>query len=148
MCCLVANKAQLGLPDAQWSALGPAHATNGFAVDRCATPATGVVEDISAVAELDDSVLGWLAREGADPEYGARPLRRAIQRFVENPMSKRILGGEFKEGDHVKVILGEDGLEFTAVDRPNSDDEIADRSEPDQTDAGSAKEPEGATAGD
>ena len=63
-------------------------------------------------------------------------------------MSKRILGGEFKEGDHVKVMLGEQGLEFMAVARPNSDDEITDRSEPDQTDEGFAKEPEAATAGD
>lgn len=41
----------------------------------------------------------------------------------------------------MKVILGEEGLEFTAVDRPNSDDEIADGSEPDQTDEGLAMEP-------
>tara|TARA_B110000263_G_scaffold239971_1_gene242718 strand:- start:240 stop:1256 length:1017 start_codon:yes stop_codon:yes gene_type:complete len=104
--------------------------------------------EMGVTMELEDSALGWLAREGADPEYGARPLRRAIQRFVENPMSKRILGGEFKEGDHVKVMLGEQGLEFMAVARPNSDDEITDRSEPDQTDEGFAKEPEAATAGD
>jgi ATP-dependent Clp protease ATP-binding subunit ClpC len=104
--------------------------------------------EMGVTMELADSALGWLAREGADPEYGARPLRRAIQRFVENPMSKRILGGEFKEGDHVKVSLGEEGLEFTAVDRPSSDDEIADGSEADQPDEGSAKEPEVATAGD
>jgi hypothetical protein len=98
--------------------------------------------------ELDDSALGWLAREGADPEYGARPLRRAIQRFVENPMSKRILGGEFKEGDHVKISLGDEGLEFTAVERPSSDDEVAEGSEADQADEESAKKPEAATAGD
>ena len=104
--------------------------------------------EMGVTMELEDSALGWLASEGADPEYGARPLRRAIQRFVENPMSKRILGGEFKEGDHVKVVLGEQGLEFKAVDRSNSDDEIADGSEPNQTEEGLMKEPEAATAGD
>ena len=105
--------------------------------------------EMGVTMELDDSALGWLAREGADPEYGARPLRRAIQRFVENPMSKRILGGEFKEGDHVKISLGEEGLEFTAAERPSSDDEEpTDASASDQADEGSTKAPEAATAGD
>ncbi len=96
--------------------------------------------------ELDDGALAWLAREGADPEYGARPLRRAIQRFVENPLSRRILGGEFGEGDHVQASLGEDGLEFTAVDRPGPADDHVAGAEP--ADDESAKEPETATAGD
>ncbi len=103
--------------------------------------------EMGVTMELDDSALGWLAREGADPEYGARPLRRAIQRFVENPMSKRILSGEFSEGDHVKVSLGEDGLKFATVERPVSDDdEISEVSE--ATNQDSASEPEAAVAGD
>ena len=69
--------------------------------------------------QLDETALEWLAKEGADPEYGARPLRRAIQHFVENPLSKRILAGEFVEGDHVRVELGDEGLKFTAVDANN-----------------------------
>ncbi|MDP6823925.1 MAG: AAA family ATPase [Dehalococcoidia bacterium] len=102
--------------------------------------------EMGVTLELDDKALAWLAREGADPEYGARPLRRAIQRFVENPLSKRILGGEFGEGDRVHASLGDDGLEFTAVDRPGSDeDEVTDAG---PTNDESAKEPEAATAGD
>ena len=49
-----------------------------------------------------------LAREGYDPVYGARPLRRAIQRQLENPLARRILAGEFAEGD-VTVDVGPDG---------------------------------------
>ena len=54
----------------------------------------------------------WLAQEGYDPAFGARPLRRTLQRHVESPLSKRILRGEFEAGDHVLVELQEgDGKE-------------------------------------
>jgi ATP-dependent Clp protease ATP-binding subunit ClpC len=53
--------------------------------------------------ELTDAACDWLALEGYDPQFGARPLRRTLQRFVENPLSKRILAGEFHEGDTVVV---------------------------------------------
>jgi ATPases with chaperone activity, ATP-binding subunit len=57
----------------------------------------------------------WLVKRGYDPVYGARPLRRAIQRYVENPMSTKILQGEFKEGDTIALNLQEDNLSFTAL---------------------------------
>jgi len=63
--------------------------------------------------ELSDKAKSWLVKEGYDPVYGARPLRRAIERHVENPLSSKLLGGEFKEGDTVKVDLGDKGLTFT-----------------------------------
>jgi ATP-dependent Clp protease ATP-binding subunit ClpC len=63
--------------------------------------------------ELSDEAKSWLAREGYDPVYGARPLRRAIERHVENPLSAKILSGELKEGDTVKVDLGKEGLTFS-----------------------------------
>ena len=53
--------------------------------------------------ELSSAARQMLAKEGFDPTFGARPLRRAIQRYLENPMSKAILAGEFQEGDHVLV---------------------------------------------
>ncbi|MDA0256848.1 MAG: AAA family ATPase, partial [Chloroflexi bacterium] len=53
-----------------------------------------------------------LVTEGYDPDFGARPLRRTIERRVENPLAKRVLGGEFEAGDRVLVDVGEDG-EFT-----------------------------------
>jgi ATP-dependent Clp protease ATP-binding subunit ClpC len=63
--------------------------------------------------ELSPEASDWLAQEGFDPVYGARPLRRAIQRFVENPLSRGILSGAFREGDHIKVDAGTAGLSLT-----------------------------------
>ena len=63
--------------------------------------------------ELTDKAKSWLSKEGYDPVYGARPLRRVIERYVENPLSSKVLRGELKEGDIVKVDLGKDGLTFT-----------------------------------
>ena len=62
--------------------------------------------------ELTNKAKSWLAKEGYDPVYGARPLRRVIERFVENPLSSKLLRGELKEGDTVKVNLGKEGLTF------------------------------------
>jgi ATP-dependent Clp protease ATP-binding subunit ClpC len=64
--------------------------------------------------EVNEEAKTWLVQKGYDPVYGARPLRRAIQRYVENPISTRILQGEFKEGDTVAISLQEDSLSFTA----------------------------------
>ncbi|MFP3898316.1 MAG: ATP-dependent Clp protease ATP-binding subunit [Dehalococcoidia bacterium] len=65
--------------------------------------------------EIDDEARAWLAHRGYDPVYGARPLRRAIQRYVENPISTRILEGEFKEGDTITIGLQDDNLTFAAL---------------------------------
>ena len=62
--------------------------------------------------ELTDAARRWLAREGFDPQFGARPLRRALQRYVESPLSVKLLRGDFQSGDLV-VVDGEDkGLVF------------------------------------
>jgi len=53
--------------------------------------------------ELSEEARDWLASEGYDPMFGARPLRRALQKFVESPLSVSILSGEFKDGDIVLV---------------------------------------------
>jgi ATP-dependent Clp protease ATP-binding subunit ClpC len=65
--------------------------------------------------EVSEDAKTWLVRKGYDPVFGARPLRRAIQKYVENPISTKILQGEFKEGDTVAVSLQEDELSFAAV---------------------------------
>ena len=66
---------------------------------------------------LTEAAKEWLARTGFDRVYGARPLRRTVQRYLENPLSTRIIGGELTTGDEVVVDAGEDGLVFTkAVD--------------------------------
>jgi ATP-dependent Clp protease ATP-binding subunit ClpB len=62
--------------------------------------------------ELTDAARDALAEAGWDPTYGARPLKRAIQRMLENPLALRLLEGEFAEGDTVRVDAGEDGLVF------------------------------------
>ena len=62
--------------------------------------------------ELTEAAREWLAKEGFDPTFGARPLRRAIQRFVENPLAKRILAGEFEEGQAILADVSGDELVF------------------------------------
>ncbi len=65
--------------------------------------------------EVTDAARTFIAREGYDPIYGARPLRRAIQRLVENPLAKRILAGDFPPGSAVRVDVTGDELAFEAV---------------------------------
>ncbi|MGH2522590.1 MAG: AAA family ATPase, partial [Anaerolineales bacterium] len=63
--------------------------------------------------QLTDAARKWLAREGYDPQFGARPLRRALQKHVESPLSVQMLKGDFKSGDLVTVDYVEGkGLEF------------------------------------
>ena len=63
--------------------------------------------------ELTDEARDWLADEGYDPKFGARPLRRTLQREVETPLSKKLLGGELEAGDSVLVDAdSEKGVEF------------------------------------
>ncbi|MBI4201989.1 MAG: AAA family ATPase, partial [Chloroflexi bacterium] len=61
-------------------------------------------------AELAPAARAWLAKEGFDPAFGARPLRRAIQRHVENPLSKAILAGQYPAGSRVVVDAGDTGI--------------------------------------
>ena len=60
--------------------------------------------------ELDQSAIDWLGQEGYDPIYGARPLKRVIQRNLQNPLAGMILDGTIKEGDTVHVSAGRNGL--------------------------------------
>jgi ATP-dependent Clp protease ATP-binding subunit ClpC len=62
--------------------------------------------------ELTEASRRWLAREGFDPQFGARPLRRALQRHVESPLSVKLLRGDFEKDDVVVVDVGTDGLIF------------------------------------
>jgi ATP-dependent Clp protease ATP-binding subunit ClpB len=61
---------------------------------------------------LDDKAAGLLGEAGFDPVYGARPLKRAIQQQVENPLAQRILKGQFGPGDRIRVTVAEGRLEF------------------------------------
>ncbi len=66
--------------------------------------------------QLTPAARHHLASEGYDPAFGARPLKRAIQRLVQNPLALAVLEGRFVEGDRITVDLGPDGqLTFTNV---------------------------------
>ncbi|MBK8182856.1 MAG: ATP-dependent chaperone ClpB [Candidatus Competibacteraceae bacterium] len=71
--------------------------------------------------EITTAALDKLGEAGFDPVYGARPLKRAIQQELENPLARRILAGEFGPGDTVMVNVGKEGLEF----RKRSADKLA-----------------------
>ena len=62
--------------------------------------------------EVTSAALDKLGETGFDPVYGARPLKRAIQQELENPLARRILAGEFGPGDAVMVETGAEGLTF------------------------------------
>jgi ATP-dependent Clp protease ATP-binding subunit ClpB len=72
--------------------------------------------------ELTDAARGVLAEEGFDPAFGARPLKRAIQRSVQDPLARRILAGEFHEGDTALVDAGHEGqLVFRRIAKANGE---------------------------
>lgn len=70
----------------------------------------GLLEDRKITLELDDAATEWLANAGYDPVYGARPLKRVIQRHLQNPLATRILEGTIADGDAVRVSAEADGL--------------------------------------
>jgi len=78
--------------------------------------------------DLDDAAKDWLASEGYDPVFGARPLKRVIQRSLQDPLSEMILAGEVKDGARVVVSAGADGLiigdRVAATNRPKPDDAV------------------------
>jgi len=83
-------------------------------VDLLAKDLQKRLEERKLSVEMTDKAKSWVAKAGYDPVYGARPLRRALEKFVENPLAIKVLGGEFKEGDTIVVDAGDEGLTFTA----------------------------------
>ncbi|MEE8499212.1 MAG: AAA family ATPase, partial [Kiloniellales bacterium] len=69
-----------------------------------------ILEERKIALELDEAAKAWLADKGYDPAYGARPLKRAIQRELQNPLAGLILEGKISDGDTVQVSAGADGL--------------------------------------
>jgi ATP-dependent Clp protease ATP-binding subunit ClpB len=61
---------------------------------------------------LDDAAKDWLGKKGYDPAYGARPLKRVIQKYVQDPLAEMVLAGKIHDGETVKVTAGKDGLLF------------------------------------
>jgi len=62
--------------------------------------------------ELDSTALDHLSKAGYDPVYGARPLKRAIQQELENPLAQKILAGNYQPGDKISVRVNHGALEF------------------------------------
>lgn len=68
-----------------------------------------LLSDRKIVLELSDKAKAYIAKHGYDPVYGARPLKRAIQKYIQDPLSLKILQGDFKDGDHIMADAGDVG---------------------------------------
>jgi ATP-dependent Clp protease ATP-binding subunit ClpB len=95
------------------------------------------------VLELTPAARALIVREGTDPAFGARPLKRTIQRLVENPFARALLSGSFKPGD--RVTADADRVSGTLVFSTETSTVVTEAA--DRRDARSAPEPEGAAAG-
>ncbi len=82
-------------------------------VDRQVVYLQQRLADREMTLTLTDAAKDQLARDGYDPVYGARPLKRLLQQQIENPLAKRILAGEFAPGDHITVRPDGDTYDFT-----------------------------------
>jgi ATP-dependent Clp protease ATP-binding subunit ClpB len=84
--------------------------------------------DRKITLQLDEGAQTWLADEGYDPVFGARPLKRVIQRALQNPLAELLLAGDIRDGDTVPVSAGADGLiigdRIGTTDRPKPDDAV------------------------
>ena len=69
-----------------------------------------LLKDRKIALELTDGARDWLGRVGYDPVYGARPLKRAVQRHLQDPLADRLLAGEVPDGSTVRVEEGEGEL--------------------------------------
>ncbi len=71
-----------------------------------------LLADRKITLELDDEARAFLADKGYDPAYGARPLKRAVQKYVQDPLAEQILQGNFPDGSVIKAFSGSDRLNF------------------------------------
>jgi ATP-dependent Clp protease ATP-binding subunit ClpB len=74
-----------------------------------------LLEDRKITIDLEPSARTWLAEKGWDPAYGARPLKRVIQKSVQDPLAELILSGKIKDGEKVDIAAGKQGLKFNGV---------------------------------
>ena len=71
-----------------------------------------LLEDRKITLQLDAKARDWLAEKGYDPAYGARPLKRAIQKAVQDPLAELILSGKIKDGENVVISANKQGITF------------------------------------
>ena len=74
-----------------------------------------LLEERKIAIALDAKARDWLAEKGYDPAYGARPLKRVIQKSVQDPLAELILSGRIKDGETVKISAGREGLSFNGT---------------------------------
>ncbi|MGV9007563.1 MAG: ATP-dependent chaperone ClpB [Brevundimonas sp.] len=74
-----------------------------------------LLADRRLTLSIDDAALAWIADRGYDPVYGARPLKRVIQKDLVDPIAKKLLAGDIEDGSVIAVTTGEDGLEIGKV---------------------------------
>src|SRR5690606_18189086 len=108
--------------------LARAHLTNivELQLDRM----RDLLRDRKLGLEVTPAAREVLAERGYDPVYGARPLKRAIQKNLQDPLAMQILQGAFQPGDTVKVDAGDEGLTFSATNEKEAGDKDADAGAP------------------
>ncbi len=74
-----------------------------------------LLKDRKIVLDLTDAAKRWLGRVGYDPVYGARPLKRAVQRYVQDPLAEKLLGGEIPDGSTVRIDEGDGALNISVA---------------------------------
>jgi ATP-dependent Clp protease ATP-binding subunit ClpC len=86
-------------------------------VDIMIEEETKILAESGINFEITDKAKKRIAEEGYDPDFGARPLRRAIQRLIENPLSEEILRGTLKRGDRVVADLKDNSIVFAKKEK-------------------------------
>jgi ATP-dependent Clp protease ATP-binding subunit ClpB len=74
-----------------------------------------LLADRKITLKLDDKAKDWLGQKGYDSAYGARPLKRVIQKYVQDPLAEMVLAGKIHDGETVKITAGKDGLLFNGA---------------------------------
>jgi ATP-dependent Clp protease ATP-binding subunit ClpB len=82
-----------------------------------------LLDDRKIAMSLDSKAHSWLAEKGWDPAYGARPLKRVIQRYLQDLLAEMLLAGDVRDGATVKISAGKDGLTFNGKAAPALDEE-------------------------
>jgi hypothetical protein len=83
-----------------------------------------LLDERKITIKLEPAAREWLADKGYDPAYGARPLKRVIQKNLQDPLAELILSGKVKDGDTVKVSAGKSGLTFNGARAQDEADDL------------------------
>ena len=71
-----------------------------------------LLEERKIIVKLEGNAREWLADKGWDPAYGARPLKRVIQKSIQDPLAELLLSGKIKDGETIAISAGKQGLKF------------------------------------